>query len=652
MKFFTTFIFLIIWALLKVCYAANFESFKTTEKFDHLFYENSFSMQIFQQDESEILNLLKPSKIKNYPTFFQANGIDFNAIPWDRILKILAPYLINYGAQRAEVPLDELLKWEKKFGGKVKNFGTLEWQEPLGYLSIHNRRELDASNSSRVEVNDILEIVINAESYLKHLSNLKLIEITDNQLSAFAKIKYHKIFRYKHYKSSIDEARKADLSTLLFPFKFFHFPDLLKLKKEDEISHSDYLSFNVNGSASANFWTFIKAGVSIEATLEHNQATVIKITRDAQQDDIYQMKKSIGSIAKLGVESSVALDLFKLIDLTLIKLSVEFVYEKSRHRYYHAPFVSNVFSLNLQNFLVGEELSTTKTVNLDSSFLLWGKSTSNESQYSHIKSETEQVRIHQEWWSREMHVHSLFGGIISSFLGDILSSFLGFSKKFSSHQEYTFAKDTEGNEFQFDFSRSMYLDNRSSLWSLPKVKYMNAYINKHDLIPENVKTLWNQKYFQKNIYVNDRFNFSKKVFSHMQWLSPHHFQISSVYLCDLAQHPAVDVNSPEQPIHFNQLKWKQKQCIKNSYDKLMQIMKTAYPKEKTRRLLKFIKHFLKYSTNNFALYYLFPENFMSHQTTFLAKSKSGEKFKGSYIRGDIFYPTLNHYYLNRFNLWR
>jgi hypothetical protein len=652
MKNFIPFILLPILTFFRVSDASDFDSFKATEKFHQLFEESVLSNNTYQQDESEILNLLTPSKIKNQPQFFQANGIDFNAIPWDRILKILAPYLMNYGTQRAEVPLDELLKWEKKFGGNIKNFGTLEWQEPLGYFSIHNRREIDASNSSKVEVNDVLEIVINAESYLKHLSNLKLIEITDDQLSAFAKIKYHKIFRYKHFKNSLEDARKADLSTLLFPFKFFHFPDLLKLKREDEISHSDYLSFNINGSASANFWTFIKAGVSVEATLEHNQATVIKITRDAQQDEIYQMKKSIGTIAKLGVDASVALDLFKLIDLTLIKLSFEFVYEKSRHRYYHAPFVSNVFNLNLQNYFVGEELSTSKRVNLDSSFLLWGKSTSSESEYSHIKSENEQVRIHQEWWSREVHVHSLFGGIISSFLGDLLSSFLGFSKKFSSHHEYTFAEDTEGNEFQFDFSRSMYLDNRSSFWSLSQVKYMNAFINKHDLIPENVKTLWNQKYFHKNIYVSDRFNFSQKVFSHMQWLGPHHFQISSVYLCDLAQHPAIDLNSPEQPIHFNQLKWKQKQCIKNSYDKLMQIMKTSNPKEKTQRFLKFIKHFLKHSPNNLALYYLFPQNFMSHQTTVLAKSKSGEKFKGSYNRGDIFYPTLNHYYLNRFNLWR
>lgn len=643
---------LLIIFLSSLSWSQEFNNFKITPTFRNMLDQNTSSQVFSMQQEQELVDALVPIKLKNTAPVFNATDIDFSSIPWDRILKILSPYLINYGAGRAEVPLNELLKWEKKFGGNIKNFGTIEWQEPLGYISIHNRRELDATVASKVEVNDVLEIIINAESFLKHLSNQKLIEISNGQLSAFANIKYHKIFRYKHFKKTVDEARKADLSTLLFPFKFFHFPDMLKLKKEEELSHSDYLSFNVSGSASANFWTFIKAGVSVEASLAHQQATMIKIIKDTQLDDVYQMKKTLATVIKLGVEASVALDLFKLIDLTLVKLSFQYMYEKSKTVYYQAPFTGNIFNLNLNNFWVGEEISTSKSVNVDSKFLLWGTSSTTENQYSHIKSETEEAKIHQEWWSKESHVHSLFGGIVNDFVGDLLGSFLGFSKKFSSHQEYSFSQDSTGQEFQFDFGRSMYLDNRKSFWTLGKVKYMNALIQKHDLIPENVKSLWSSKYFQKNIFVHDRFSFSQKVFSHMQWLGPHHFQLSSIYLCDLSKHPAVDVNSLEQPIQFNKLKWKQKSCLKNSYDKLMQIMNTSNSKDKTHRLLKFIKYFLKHSPDNQALYSLFPENILTQQTTFLAKSKSGEKFKTSINRGDIFYPTLNHMFLDRFNLWR
>jgi len=652
MKYYKILFFVFTVIIWSNAHSQEFHGLKLTPKFQSLLNNSQNNNAFNLTQEDELLHVLTPEPMQNTNLQLSSFNIDFANIPWDRILKILAPYLMNYGAQRAQVPLDELLQWEHKFGGTVKNFGTLEWQEPLGYISIHNRRELDATNAHNVEINDVLEIVINAESYLKHLANQKLIEITDDQLSAFAKIKYHKIFRYKHYKNSLDEARRADLSTLLFPFKFFHFPDLLKLKKQDELSHSDYLSFNVKGSASANFWTFIKAGVSVEATLEHNQATVIKIIKDAQFDDVYQMKKSIGTSIKLGIEASVALDLFKLIDLTLIKMSFEYLYEKSKTSFYHIPLVNNMSALNFKNFWVGEESSTSKSVTFNSSFLLWGSSSSNEGQNSHIKSNTQQVQIQQEWWSKESHVHSLFGGIVSSFLGNLLSSFMGFSKKFSSYQDYTFSHDSANKEFQFDFSRSMYLDNRSSFWSFSKVKFMSALINHHDLIPQNAKNLWNQKYFRKNVYVQDRFSFSNKVFSHFQWLGPYHFQVSSIYLCGLANHSAVNLNSLEQPVQFNKLKWRQKSCVKNSFDKLIQIMKTEDTKEKTQRLLKFIKYFLKHSPDNKALYYLFPENILKQQTTFLAKSKNGEKFKGSYNRGDIYYPTLNHFYLERFNLWR
>ena len=646
MKHWTRVIIITLLSFLQRGFADEFQSFKPTEKFNQLFLASEKSHHFASTDNNQLIDVLTPEDLKANPQTQLTNGLDFSSFPWDRIFKILAPYLMSYGTTRTADPLNELLHWEKKFGGRIKNFGTIEWHEPLGYISVHNRREIDASTSSRVEVNDVLELVIHADSFLQHLANHKLIEISHDQLSAFANIKYHKIFRYKHFKSALEEARKADLTTLLFPFKFFHFPDLLQLKKEDEISHSDYLSFNLKGSASANFWTFIKAGVSVAATLEHNQSSVIKITKDSQMQDIYQLKKTTGTTTQLAVDTSVAIDLFKIIDLTLIKLNYEYLYQKSKTSFYQAPLTSHLWNWT------GEELMTAKSVHVNSGFLLWGKSKSKEEYRTSIRTESKKIQINQRSWSNETHVHSFVGGILSNLLGDLLSSFLGFSKKFSSHQDYTYAETSDDDNFQLDFSRALYLDNRSSLWSLSKVHLMTDYILKHNLLPENVKNLWRQKYFQKNIYAFDQYSFSSKLFSHLQWLSPHHFQVSAVYLCGLSHHPGVDLESIEQPIQFNQLNWKEKNCVKRSYDKLMLVMSTHNLQEKTKRFLNYLTFFLKHSPDSSALYYLFPANLMTHHHTFLAKSKKGEKFKGSYSRGDRQYPTLSNYFLQRFSIWR
>lgn len=642
-------------------YAAdyNFQHLKPTAKFIELTSQgqNSQGQNVEIQDpeaEQELSFLLTPPKIRNDQYNVQ-QALDLDKIPWDRVLKILAPFLLNNGQGKTQAPLNELLNWKHKFGGGIKNYGTIEWQEPLGYISVHARRELDEINTNKIEVNDILEVVINAEAFIKHLSNEKLVQISNDQLSAFANIKYHKIFHYKHYKNSLEEAQKADLSTLLFPYQFFNFPHLLKVKKEEEISHRDYLTLNVSGSASVNFWVFIKAGVSVYASLEHQQASVIKITKNAQLDDIFQLKKTIGTTTKIGIDASVALDLFKLIDLTLIKISFEHITQKEKTTFYHAPYYSqfeNSGEFFKNDYKMGEEISTSKSVNVDSKFLLWGSSKSNENQFHHIKSEQEDVKIYQNWWAKESHVHSLFGGIVTNFLGNILGSFLGVSKKFSSHQEHSFSENSVDNEFQLEFSRSMYLDNRSSFWSLGKVKYMKSLIANHDLIPSAVKELWYSKWLHKKVYVNDRYSFSHKVFSHFQWLGPYDFQLSAIYLCGLSGNKAVDINSYEQPIKMNKLKWKQKICVKNSYDKLMRVTQATDTRKKTENFLDFIKYFLKHSPDNRALYTLFSKDLLRHQTTLMGNNKADEKFKGSYSRGEGILLDLNQEYLHRMNLWR
>lgn len=634
----------------------EFSHFKTSAKFKSLTSQvqnNNFSINA-QNADAELYQLLSPAILRNND-HYNINSMDLSNIPWDRILKIIMPFLMDNGQSKTQGPINELINWDKKFGGKIKNFGSIEWQEPLGYISIYARREIDEVATSKIEVNDVLELTINAESFLKHLSDEKLIQISKDELNAFAKVKYHKIFQYKHYKKTLEEARKADLTTLLFPFKFFYFPDMLKLKKDEEISNQDYLSLNVEGSASVLFWGFIKAGITVSATLEHQQATMIKITKDAQFDDIYQMKKTVGTSAKIGIDASVAIDLLKLIDLTLIKVSFEYQYDKSKTTFYHAPYLGqNTYPMpfDSKNFFVGEELSTSKVVSVDGGFLIWGNSSSTEKQFYHIKNADTEEKIQQEWWAKESHVNSLFGGIVSNFLGDILGSFLGFSKKFATHQEYSFEENSKDNEFQLDFSRTMYLDNRKSMWSMMKVKLMKAVINNHDLIPDNVKELWNNKWFRKNIYVNDQYSFSSKIFSHFEWLGPYNFQVSSIYLCNLSNNPAINLNSYEQPINFKRLKWKQKSCLKSSYDKLIRITQTGDKREKVERFLDYLKYFLKHSADNKALYVLFPQNLLSQQTVLMAKNKDGESFKGSYTRGAEKPLDLNQEYLSRLYLWR
>lgn len=638
-------------------FAQEFNHFTLTPTFKNLL-DTNFQTLNNNSNNSEFIQLLIPQELESTQNYNLSIATTSNGnISLDNILKILHPFLTSQGLANTNNSFKELLSWKKDFGGKISNFGTMQWHQPLGYISINSRRDFEEIASNKVQVDDILEINVHADTFLKHLSEKNLINITNEQLGAFANLSFHKIFRYKHYKSSLEEAQKADLETLLFPYQFLNFPYLLKLSVEDEISSKDYLSLDFGASASATFWGFLKAEANVKSSLEYQHGSTIKMVVANSGELNYQYKRTNGTKFTLDVDASIAADLLKLIDLTLFKLSYSYQYEFQKTSYYQSPiFIWGDYKsgtlIPSRNFWVGEEKSTRKESDFNSKFLMWGSSSGTSIQKGLIKSKQTEVSFKEEMRSKESYTHSLFGGIVSNLLGDLLSSFLGFSKKFSENQIYALSESNDPNNFQLEASRSIYLDSRNNFWTFGKDKMVGNYILNHNLIPTSVKELWTNKWFKKNILINDRYSFSRNVFSHLSYLGSFDMQKSSVYLCNLENHPGVNLYSAEQPLNWALFSWKEKSCIKSSFDKLKKFVEETNYDNKSKRLYNFLSYFFKHSSNSMALYSLFPSNIMSHHTQIFGSNKQGRKFKGSYNRSSNEIFDLQKLLLYDLNIWR
>lgn len=648
-----------LYALLhsSIALTQEFEHFTLTPTFKNLIHNPANSLNISSGND-ELLEKLTPPELHHSKFDIQTAGVNSNSsFSWDQIIKILHPFLSTQGSINANNSFKEILSWKKDFGGKISNFGSMQWHQPFGYISVNSRRDFEELAPEKIQVDDVLEITIHADTFLKHLADNNLIEITNEQLGAFANLSYHKLFRYKHFKKSLEDAQKADLETLLFPYQFLNFPHLLKISIEDEISSKDYLSLSAGATASATFWGFLKAEANIKSSLEYQHGSAIKMTTSAAGELIYQYKRSNGTKFTLDIDASIAADLLKIIDLTLVKVGYSYSYESQKTSYYQAPVLiwgneTDGTLIPSKNFWVGEEKSTHKESDFISKFLVWGTSSGTNINKHQIKSKNTVVAFKEEWRSKETYTHSLFGGILSNLLGDMLGSFLGFSKKFSHHQSYALSENNDTNTFQLEVSRSLYLDSRNNIWTLGKDKVMKKYILNHNLIPSQVKELWNQKWFKKNILVNDRFSFSNKVFEHFSNIGSYEMQKSSVYLCGLENHPGVDFSSTIQPLLWHMFSWKEKSCLKNSYEKLIKLSEAQNEDSKSKRLYKFLSYFFKHSSNNKSLYTLFPSSIMSHHTVLYGSNKQGRKFKGTYNRGQKEIYNLQKLFLYDLNIWR
>jgi len=651
MKNFIKFLGIILLACPPSSWAQKFDHFELTPKLKHLLNSPQITDST-SAESNELDGLLMPKQLHSFSNYNVSDLAPMQSQGWDRIIKFILPFLMSEGHQLSWEELEKLLSWRRNFSLGVENFNNMQWTKPFGYVDIASRRDFVNLGPDNIEVTDTLELTIDAQSLLKTLRDNGLIDIAESSISAFAQLKYHKIYQFKHYAKSLEEAQLADLKTLLIPFQFLNFPEFLQLKPGEQISNKDLLSLGIKGSASIRFYQFIKAEIAVEGTLERCSDSTIKVIQDANGQQIYQLKKERGTTARLDISASVALDFFKLINLTLLKVDYQFQSTSSKTSYYQAPYEYILEPNTLDNHLVGDRTYKAKMSSIGNNFLVWGNSKGTQQSVEKIQNSTQKLELHHTWWAKDKYIQSLFGGLVNNLMGDILSAFLGFNKKFSAHEEYDLVRSADNKIFNLKFSRSLYLDKRKSLWTNGKSKLVGTLVQNHSLLPSDVKLMWWQGWIQKNILLQDNFELSSNAMDNLRKLSRRDLSISSIMVCNLENHPSVDLSSPIQLIQWNDLTWKQQSCVKSAYEKLKLISDTDDKEKQWKYFSDFIKIFFANAQDSDALFAIFSPEDLQQTTTIHARDHSGERFLANYNRSMRKQFSMSDLFLSQQGIWR
>lgn len=199
----------------------------------------------------------------------------------------------------------------------------------FGGFSINANRQLapDLFDDERWLIVDELTIIIEAQKFLGGLRQDGVINISEQNLAAFAGISFKRVYRITHFASSYKEGLTKDYEKLIFPFKWFKPEMLARLNAYEYLEKEDALSVKAGGLVSAPIGYGLAVGAGVIASYERSANITIQALGPDDQapvNDRIRLSYTQEKSAAVEVQARLQADFLGILKLTL--LSYDFSY--------------------------------------------------------------------------------------------------------------------------------------------------------------------------------------------------------------------------------------------------------------------------------------------------------------------------------------
>lgn len=485
------------------------QSFQTIHSSDSL---NKSALKAVQRkilqglDQKNSLNSHKKSLSQNTLQALQGDNQEEQE-NMNPVLKMVNEYFQKNFIQIKEDQAEKFSLINKSYNLGIHNFSGIKWQKPFGGIYVDLRRNIapDLLSEDWI-INDQLTFHIDAKTYLGHLNESGLIDITQNQLLAFAGLTFQRVYHYTHKVSqnhSISQSYFENLDKLFFSFNRFHSQGFLHLQPEERIARSD--SLNLYAGAGGHIPLY--HGLSFQGAFlaEKKSIKTLAIARDNQSFFMDYQNSSESQIHfKAGIEG----DFLKIIYLTLFSLDYSRIHQKSTKVSYKIdnqdlPLVAGAIenfidqplsstSKELRPFVSTQSFSQKYDSHLGATALFWDFEREQSLEHIEIvKDHTEKkflkFKATQNKVSKSIF-ETLINGVTKSLVGkELLSNMRAFERE-SVTLEYTHI-----NEQSLDINKA-YVEQSSDL----KIVFSKK------IFVNNLAKRMNQNYFLKILRLMDR----------------------------------------------------------------------------------------------------------------------------------------------------
>ncbi len=311
-------------------------------------------------------------------------------------------------------------------------------------------------------VTDTFTVDIDASKILGSLREAGSINMSDQNLAAFAGVVFKRKFTWIHYANSYQEGLSSHFEKLFLPFNSLSLANVTALQANEMIFKEDSISVKGGGVVSAPLYTGVSGMAGVLAKFERlSRVEVVSLGNSN-----LQMSSEKTKIGTLGASLAVQADFLKLLRLTL--LSYDFSYElESSYKIYMNINQLELVGLNAQSplamevsqilknregdldvlapYIISEEKRISQTIKHKYNFLLIGAQKSSKTQQIEITRDKKVKNFFRHYYEKMMFTEDTLTRFFASVIYALTNSEVAATQLASDTKKVTIEYDSEVN---------------------------------------------------------------------------------------------------------------------------------------------------------------------------------------------------------------
>lgn len=337
-------------------------------------------------------------------------------------------------------------------------------------VSVDRNLAPDLFDDKRWIVTDTFTVDIDASKVMGSLRDSGAINMSDENLAAFAGIVFKRKFTWIHYANSYQEGLSSHFEKLFLPFNALTYANITKLDANEMVFKEDSISVKAGGVVSAPLYTGITGMAGVLAKYE--RLSRVEVVSLGNQN--LQISSEKSNIVTVGASLAVQADFLKILRLTL--LSYDFSYElDSSYKIYlnmnqleliglesQSPVAMEITQI-LKNregdldilapYIISEEKRITQTIKHKYNFLLLGAQKSSKTQQIEITKDGRVKNFFRHYYEKMKYTEDVVSRLFASLVYALTNSDVSATQ---------LASDTKKVTIEYDSERNL-LENRESI---------------------------------------------------------------------------------------------------------------------------------------------------------------------------------------------
>lgn len=335
-------------------------------------------------------------------------------------------------------------------------------------LTIDRNLAPDLFDDKRWIVTDTFTVHIDASKILGNLRDQRVIDMSQENLAAFAGVVFNRTFTWVHYANSYEEGLMRHFEKLFMPFSALTFNHIRNMGPNEMIFKEDSLSFRAGGLVSAPLYSGISGSAGVLAKFEKlSKVEVVSAPKSSETtENMVRINFEKSKVVSAGAALAIQADFLKILKLTL--LSYDFSYElESSYKIYLNIKQQDLGEMSIQHpvameiqqilknregdletlapYIISEEKKKSQSMAHRYNFLLLGGQKSSKTQQIEITKEGRVKTFFRHYYEKLKYTEDMLSRLFASFLYKLMDVDIGAMKLASESKKVTIEYDSDRN---------------------------------------------------------------------------------------------------------------------------------------------------------------------------------------------------------------